>query len=72
MRTIWVHCYRDESLLRSSDFRVPETLNDAAVAQPTARELEDQAKTNLANERLAFPPYSGITLEIEYPTSRAS
>lgn len=69
MRTIWVHCYRDGSLLRSYDFGVPETMNDAAVRQPSAKELEDQAKTNLTTEKLAFPPYTGITFEIEYPRS---
>jgi hypothetical protein len=69
MRTIWVHCYRDHTLLRSYDFGVPETLNDAAVRQPTSGELENQAKLNLTSEQLAFPPYAGITFEIEYPRS---
>jgi hypothetical protein len=69
MRTVWVHCYRNGSLLRSYDFGVPETLNDTAVKQPTAQELEDQARDNLTTERLAKPPYAGFTFEIEYPRS---
>ena len=56
------------SELRSYDFGVPETMNDSAVSQPTRKDLEDQAKTNLTTERLAFPPYAGITFEIEYST----
>lgn len=66
MRTVWVHCYEGEHLLRSYDFGVPETLNDAAILQPSRKHFEDQAKTNLANERLGFPPYSGIRFKIEY------
>jgi len=67
MRTIWVHCYKGGTLLRSYDFGVPETLNDAAVRMPTKESLEDQAKTNLTNERLAGPPYDEIRFEIEFP-----
>lgn len=67
MRTIWVHCYRDGTHLKSYDVKVPETMNDAAVRQPAAKELEDQAKNNLTNEGLVFPPYAGISFEIEYP-----
>jgi hypothetical protein len=34
---------------------------------PTKESLEDQAKTNLTNERLAGPPYDEIRFEIEFP-----
>ena len=66
MRKALIHCYRDGTLLRSYDFGIPETMNDAAVRQPRSKELEDQAKTNLTTEKLAFPPYAGITFKIEY------
>lgn len=69
MRTIWVHCHRDGVLVRSHDFGVPETMNDAAVRQPSQQDLEDQAESNLTIERLAVPPFAGITFEIEYPRS---
>lgn len=64
MRTIWVRCYQGDALLRCYDFGIGETLNDAAVQPPTRESLEAQAKSNLATERLAFPPYDGITLEV--------
>jgi hypothetical protein len=67
MRTIWVHCYREGVHLKSYDLGVGETLNDAAVRQPTTQELEGHAKNNLTNEGLAFPPYAGISFVIEYP-----
>ncbi len=66
MRTVRVHCYRGDHLLRSYDFGVPETLNDAAVQQPSREHFEGQAKTNLTSERLGFPPYAGISFKIEY------
>jgi hypothetical protein len=66
MRKIWVHCYKEGTILRSYDFGVGETLNDSAVQQPARKSLEDQAKTNLTNESLDFPPYAGISFEIEF------
>ena len=72
MRTVWVHRYRHGSLWRSYDFGVPETLNDTAVKQPTAQELEDQAKTILTTEKLAFPPYADMTFKIEYTSPESS
>lgn len=66
MRVIWVHCYKEGAILKSYDFGVPETMNDAAVGQPTRQDLESQAKDNLTSESLAFPPYAGITFRIEY------
>jgi hypothetical protein len=66
MRAImWVHCYKGGTLLRSYDFPVPATLNDAAVQLPANASLEAQAKTNLTNEHLAWPPYAEITFKIE-------
>jgi hypothetical protein len=69
MRKALVHCYRDGTRFKSYELGIPETMNDAAVQQPTRKELEDQAKTNLTTERVATPPYAGITFEIEYPRS---
>ena len=60
------HCYREGALLRSYELRSGETLNEAAIGQPTRKDLEDQAKTNLINERLAFSPYAQISFKSEY------
>ena len=67
MRKIMVHCYQGDTLLRSYDFGVAETANDAALRLPTREGLEAEAKTNLTNERLARPPYDGIKFKIDYP-----
>jgi len=67
VRKIWVHCYQRASLLRSYDFGIAETLNDAALRLPTREDLETEAKTNLTNEGLAWPPYDGIKFKIDYP-----
>jgi hypothetical protein len=47
-------------------------MNDAAVRQPTSKELEDQAKTILTTEKLAFPPYADMTFKIEYTSPESS
>lgn len=44
-------------------------MSRAAVSQPTRKDLDDQAKNNLTTDGLGFPPYAGITFEIEYPRS---
>jgi hypothetical protein len=65
--TIWVRCYRGDSLLRSYDFGWPESLNPAADTRPSGQGLENEAKTNLTTEGLAWPPYDGMKFVIEYP-----
>ncbi len=62
---MWVHCYKGGTLLRSYDFSVPATLNDAGVQLSASASLEAQAKTNLTNEHLAWPPYAEISFNIE-------
>ncbi len=34
---------------------------------PPYEKLIGDAKTNLTNEGLAFPPYDGITFRVRYP-----
>lgn len=67
MLKIWVHCYKGDALLRSYDFGVGIPLDASALELPTREALETEAKTNLTNERLAYPPYEGIKFKIDYP-----
>ena len=68
MRTIWVHCYQASTLLRSYDFGISRTTNDAALHQPTTREaFKRESKTNLTNKRLARPLDRGISFKIDHP-----
>jgi hypothetical protein len=46
MRKTWVHCYQGDTLLRSYDFGVAETLNDAALRLPPREDLEAEAKAD--------------------------
>ena len=66
MKKVWVHCYQGTTLLRSYDFGVPVPADPRAFRLPTKEHLEAEAKTNLTTERLAFPPYTGITFRIDY------
>jgi hypothetical protein len=34
---------------------------------PERNKLIEEAKSNLTTERLAFPPYEGITFDVRYP-----
>jgi hypothetical protein len=36
------------------------------IARPTHQSLTDDAKTELTNRRLAFPPYDDVSLEVEW------
>jgi hypothetical protein len=64
---VWVHCHRDGVLLKSYDFGWPESQNPAADVRPSRQSFENGARSNLSMQRLAFPPYDGITFEVEYP-----
>jgi hypothetical protein len=66
IRKVWFHCVRDGKRFASYDFGIPIPLAVSKAAPPTNQKLEDEAKTNLTNQRLAFPPYTGVTFEIEY------
>jgi len=57
-----VDCIKDGDVFVSYEFGVPGTL--AAPPQPNQQEILDEAKTTLANERRAMPPYTGITFNI--------
>jgi hypothetical protein len=61
--TVFVDCLRDDKVIRTYDFLCSASLAAAPVVPPNAHIIE-QAKTNLTNERLAVPPYAGMTFRI--------
>ena len=65
MYTVWVHCYRRGTHIRTYDFGVPIPLDASAYTPPAREQLEADAKTQLTDEGLAAPPYDGITFRIE-------
>jgi hypothetical protein len=61
--TTYVDCFRDGKLITTYEFLCPGSL--ALPPQPPANEkLILEAKTNLTDERLAVPPYEGITFKV--------
>ena len=66
MVEIVANCIRisDGRLVRSYDLPSPIPLDARRATQPSDQELIDQAKTGLANEGIAGPPYTGIKFEV--------
>lgn len=60
---ISVDCRKDGTLVRTYTYTVPGTAV-GPPAPPPDEVLEGQAKSDLATERLAFPPYEGFKFNI--------
>jgi len=54
-----VDCRRNGVLIRIYKFALVET--KVPMRQPDPRELEEECKSLLTRDRLAFAPYDGIT-----------
>jgi hypothetical protein len=63
LRLVYVKCWRGGQLLATYEFGVPGSAAAPPILPDTAT-LTAEAQTNLANERLAFPPYDGIRFEV--------
>jgi len=61
---VFVDCVRNGQVLAFYQFGYGETL--APTARPEHQSLMAQAKTNLTNERIAFPPYTGIEFKVRW------
>lgn len=61
--TIFVDCSRDGKIIMTYDFLCPASLAAPPVLPPND-DFVKQAKTNLTTERLAVPPYAGMTFRI--------
>ncbi len=61
--TYLVDCKRRGELLATYELSQAETVA-GPPPQPTREALEREAKENLAQQGLAFPPFDGITFHI--------
>lgn len=62
-RTVTVECWRGGQLIASYDSVLTGTLA-APPPAPDKEQLINDAKTQLTNDRLAFPPYTDIEFRI--------
>ena len=65
MKKIFVDCWRGGKLIASYEFGWPIGLLPGAP--PERNRLIDQAKSLLTSNRIASPPYDGITFGVRYP-----
>jgi hypothetical protein len=61
--TVFVDCVREGKVLRTYDFLVPATIGGPSEVLPTEHFI-GEAKYNLSIERLAVPPFNGITFKV--------
>ena len=65
MKQIVVECIRVGEVIARYRFGLPSTLGPSVP--PSHDELVNEAKMNLANQRIAGPPYAGITFNVLWP-----
>ena len=65
LKVIRVHCKQGGKTIRSYDFGYAETAVPSNL--PDREAIIADAKNNLVQERIAFPPYDGIEFEVIYP-----
>lgn len=63
MRKVFVECRRGSAVIATYEVSVPASLA-APPVMPDREDLISEAKTNLTNQGLAFPPYEGIEFRI--------
>ena len=59
LKKIHVDCYRDNCIIASYPFAYTQL--PVPFSLPSDHDFICEAKTNLANERLSLPPFSGIS-----------
>lgn len=62
VRQVIVECRRDGKLIARYPLGVPDSLVLAAYID--RQKLIEEVKHNLSNDRLAFPPYDGVTFDV--------
>ena len=65
VQQVFVDCVRDGQVIASYDFGVPEA--QLPSMPPSNQSLISEAKTNLTNLGVAFPPYVGIEFNVRWP-----
>ena len=61
-----VYCLRDGKVM-GGPYRLSHTRTFGPTSPPLSERLIEDAKANLLRERLASPPFEGITFEIRDP-----
>lgn len=65
LKQVFVECVRDGQVIASYSFGYAETLGPSMP--PSHQSLIAEAKTNLTNQAIAYPPYAGIEFKIRWP-----
>ncbi len=64
MRRAFVDCWGGGKIIATYDFGLPQAILPGK--SPDNAELIEEARSQLTNDRLAFPPYDGITFKVRY------
>ena len=65
VKQVIVECKRGQEIIARYEIGVPISIGP--TVPPPDSEFVDHAKTNLTNQRLAFPPYTDITFNVIWP-----
>jgi hypothetical protein len=65
LKQVFVDCVRDEQVIASYPFGYGETLGPSIP--PSRQSLIAEAKTNLTNQAIAYPLYTGIEFKVRWP-----
>jgi hypothetical protein len=66
LKRVFVDCVRDGQVVASYDFGYAETQGPSMP--PNHQSLIAEAKTNLTNQAIAYPPYAGIEFKVRWPS----
>lgn len=62
VRPIFIDCFRDGMLLKTYEYGEP--IGSIPGKPQSDEKLKEEAKNDLTNDGLAFPPYDGIRFAI--------
>lgn len=62
VRHVFIDCLKHGKVIASYPIGIPIALLPGAP--PDTKKLEEEAKSQLTTDRIAFPPYEGITCQM--------